>query len=171
MQSLALSLLFTLLFYGQAGAQSETIGHTILSGSLHSSGTLSIGVADKGNGQVLATIRYNVKPRMFVPVSASLMSGSVEQLLPANFVIEDGYLDMEKRGSIRHDGAVITHLGRANFRSYYDCHKVRISPRSGKWEAVVLYHPDVKGVGWVKIDMVMKKISLIGSYAVSSELR
>lgn len=151
-------------------AQAQIV-HNIESGSLHSGGSLTLKILERRETEFDIEISYEIKPRLFVPVSREYRSGKMVTTLPIQYLDENGYLDLQREGSFAQQEASISYVSQEDFGEYYDSHHVRILPDNSKWKLDIWYHPSVAAPSWPRLSLELSNIPLIGRYTVYSSLR
>ncbi|MBT3584961.1 MAG: hypothetical protein HN509_08645 [Halobacteriovoraceae bacterium] len=146
----------------------HTIYHKMEKGSLHKKGDITFGNKEHSEKEFLASISYRIKPRLFVPFPQRHRQGNLEQLLPIEFASEEGYRLLEERLILSNPKAELHFIGRETIGEYKDCYKIKVLPISGKWSMLVWYHPDVPSIGWIRGELTVNKIPLVGKYTVKS---
>ena len=163
---IALTLLFSsfTLTMGQ-----DVIKHSVAKGAYHKGGSLEFKAYDFTDESFTAEIKYSLKRRWYTSfIKKKYLNGKTIEVLPIDFITEQGYLDLEQSGERVFRGARLVHKGRTNLGEYYDAHIVEIFPESGKWKGKLYYHPNVKSVGWVKFELTLKTIKVISPYTLYS---
>jgi hypothetical protein len=148
-----------------------TINHDMERGRLHKSGELKISKLNLNPREFIVSLRYKIKPKLFVPFPKKHREGGIDQVLPIEFSTPEGYQLLEKEGKLTNEKATLVFEGRESFKQWRNTYKVKVLPASGKWWAYVWYHEDVGATGWLKIELTIKKIKFVGSYTVESKLR
>ncbi len=148
-----------------------TIHHDIQKGKYHKRGDIKITNLKLNEKQFIVSLRYKIKPKLFVPFPKKHQSGGMDQILPIEFATPEGYQLLERDGQLENDQATLVFEGREDIGKYKDAYKVKVLPISGKWWAYIWYHRDVKATGWLKVQMTIKKIKFIGAYTIVSKLR
>ena len=148
-------------------AQVETINHRIKKDSLAQKGTLKIKSTPINEQSFLAQIEYDFTYKFLF--RRRRLQGVEEQVLPVKYQTEEGYLELEQKGTFEDDQVILIHKGRVNSESLYDCHKVNIVPKkSEKWEGIVTYCPDIPGLGFSKMELLKKKIPFLKEHTFYS---
>jgi len=148
-----------------------TIHHDVVKGKYHKSGHIKISKLNLNPREFIVSLRYKIKPKLFVPFPKKHQTGGIDQVLPIEFATPEGYRLLERDGKLTNDKATLVFEGRESFGKYKDTYKVKVLPVSGKWWAYIWYHSDVNATGWLKISLTIKKIKFIGAYTVTSNLR
>lgn len=163
MKMLLLSFIITL----SSSAFAKT-NYNITRGKLHRGGTIDVTSAQKGSLAHME-IKFSVNPKRFIPgFVKKYLSGNHVEKLPADFLYENAYLDLERTKTLELKDAYIYHQGRVNFGRYTNSHKVLIKAKNGKSEIVALYHPIIGDAGWVNIDLTILKVPVLGKYNIKA---
>ena len=149
----------------------STINHDMERGMLHKSGSLKISKLNLNPREFIVSLRYKIKPKLFVPFPKKHRSGGIDQVLPIEFATPEGYRMLERDGKLTNDKATLVFEGRESFGKFKDTYKVKVLPSSGKWWAYVWYSKNVNATGWLKIQLTINKIKFVGAYTVKSNLR
>lgn len=167
--------LFTLLFVALfsfnsfATLDTETVSHSVTEGKYHNGGSLNFKTYDINEESFTAQIKYNLNPKWFVSfLKKKYLNGETVEVLPIDFITEEGYLDLEKSKEREFRGARLVHVGRKDIGDFKDCHVVEIFPASGKWKGKVYYHPSINSVGWAKFEITLLSIKVISPYTMVS---
>ena len=151
-----MKLLFVVLFMMVGAMANETTSFDILPGKLHKGGFLVAAPEMIANTEtVLIKLNYEITKKGFVPVPSEFLKGSYDQKLPAMFLDERGYLELEKQKSMRIDEASVVYLGRTSYRGMNDAHYIKILPNNKKSEIFLVYHPTAPGLGWDQVKLVL----------------
>ncbi len=166
------TLIFALLFTVGAMA-SEMTTFDILPGKLHKGGFLTAEPEMIPNtDSMIIEMKYEILKKGLVPVPSEFLKGSYEQKLPAIFLDERGYLELEKKGSMKIDEATVKHLGKAEYRGMDDAHYVQIIPDNHKSEIFLVYHPAAPGLGWDKVKLVLHTgLPMLDDYVLEGRSR
>jgi hypothetical protein len=144
--------------------------YDVLKGSMHRNGNLKVSssiVEDKA----LIAIDYKINPKRFIPgFLKKYLEGEHVEKLPAGFIYEEAYLELEKDGVMEIDSAYVYHQGRVDYKRYTKCHKVLIKAKNGKSEIIAYYHPQVGDAGWAFIDLTIKKIPVLKTYNLKAKV-
>jgi len=144
--------------------------HNILPGKLHTGGTLKITIIEERQTDFDIEIDYEIKPKLFVPISRDQAKGSFQATLPIEFLDERGYEDLATDGPMINQGATIEHLGLEDITGFINSHHVKLTPESKKWLLEAWYHPSVESTGWIQLAIELQNIPLVGKYKVYSKL-
>lgn len=151
-----MKLLFVVLFMMVGAMANETTSFDILPGKLHKGGFLKAAPEMIPNSEtVLIKLNYEITKKGFVPVPSEFLKGSYDQKLPAVFLDERGYLELEKQKSMKIDEASVVYLGRTSYRGMDDAHSIQIIPNNKKSEIFLVYHPTAPGLGWDQVKLVL----------------
>lgn len=150
---------------------SLVVEHRIKRGKLHKSGELKISRLKLNSQEFIVSLRYKVKPKLFVPFPKKHRQGGIDQVLPIEFASPEGYARLERDGELSSDEATLVFMGREDIGKYKATYKVKVLPVSGKWWTYIWYHQDVKSTGWLKIELVVNKIKFVGKYKIKSILK
>lgn len=166
-------LLFVSLLLVSAKAysvESNTIIHDVIKDSLVKHGVIKISAFDKNSETVVLNMDYNILIKKFFITKRFKGNKSVD--FPAKFLTPYGYQELEQVGQITTDKIIATHLGHVKVPNHYDCQKIKIVPRQKKdWDGVFIYCPDIKSLGFAKVQVNLKQLPLIGSHSVYTRLR
>jgi hypothetical protein len=164
--------LFTFIALFSISMQSFALEkYNILKGSLHRGGWIDLDSKVIGDSAHI-NIEYEVKRKRIIPSFVKkYLKGDHVEILPREFLDEDGYLALENSKSLILKNAKIYHLGRVNFGRYTKCHKVKIIANNGKSEMIAYYHPQVGDAGWVHLHLTIKKIPVIKSYDIRANIK
>ena len=144
----------------------------ILPGSLHRGGVLTALPQSQSGNDVLISMAYEIFKKTLVPVPSSFLRGTYDQKLPASFLSEHGYLELEKVKSLHIDEAVVEHLGRVNVRNLRQAHAIHIIPDNHRSEMFLIYHPGLPGLGWDQLKLILHtEVPLLGDYVIEGSLR
>lgn len=157
-------LFFTISFYSSA----EVITHDISEGKHHKGGEIRIEALESSEDSFIAKISYKIKKKIYIPIGNSKLRGNVEQSLPAIFSDKEGYSYLEEVGSLKVTKATVKFIKRESIGKYYDSYKIQILPDNGKWKGYLWYHPSVSGVGWLKSELTLLGIPVLGDYGLTS---
>jgi hypothetical protein len=161
-----MKILFTLLFTFNLYA-TETSLFDILPGKFHKGGYLIAEPSVINNEEVKIKMNYEIYKKGYVPVPSEYLKGVYEQNLPAMFMDERGYLELEKLKEINLSDAKIVHLGRVVYGEYNDAHHVHIIPHNKKSEMYLVYHTNNIGLGWDQLKLIIHTpIPLLKSYLI-----
>ncbi len=168
----SLSLLLLVTLSAPAFADPSTSTFAILPGKLHKGGQLTATASESDiPGMIRIKVEYEITKKNIVPVPSGYLSGTYEQLLPEEFLKEEGYLELEEVGAIEAEGATIIHQGRIPDRTHADAHLIQIIPDNGKYEFHLVYHPGNPGLGWDQVKLILRTgIPLLGNYWIEGEL-
>ncbi|PIP96252.1 MAG: hypothetical protein COW00_15830 [Bdellovibrio sp. CG12_big_fil_rev_8_21_14_0_65_39_13] len=140
-----------------------SLKHNVLSGKYHTGGTITVSdVKQSATEEVKLLVNYHIITRFFLPNK----TGSLDVIVPSRYLEEQGYRDLQVAKSLNFRDARFTFLNRVNVAGYYDAYRVRIDPKSRKWTAVIIYHPDIPGVGWYSSEITI----LSNNYVLSTLL-
>ena len=144
----------------------------VLPGKLHKGGFLDATPSSIENSdQMLINIVYEIKKKTLVPVPNQFLKGTYEQKLPAIFLDERGYLELEKVKSMRIDEASVVHLGRTTIGTFSDAHLIQILPDNKKSEMILTYHPTTNALGWDSIKLILHTdLPILGDYVIEGKL-
>jgi len=165
-----LTLITTLLISISSYASTGTLIHKILPGSLHKDGRLEISSEYLNTSSFKAIFKYNVVTRLLVPAPKKLKNGVHSVVLPIEFHTREGYELLATEKELSNKQATLKFLGFVDYKGLVNVYKIQISPISGKWGAVLYYHPNIAGLGWVSAELTINKLPLIGKYTLKSEL-
>jgi hypothetical protein len=117
------------------------------------------------------SIDYEIVKKNLVPVPSTYLSGNYTQVLPEEFLKEEGYLSLEESGAIETEEATIIHQGRVPYRNLNNAHLIQIIPNNGKSEIHLVYHPSIPGLGWDEVKLILHTgIPLLGNYWIEGSL-
>lgn len=169
MRTLAL-LCFTFLSLSSfATTETEAVSHYVTEGKYHKGGSLKFKTYDINEDSFTAEIKYNLDPKWFVSfIKKKYLNGETVEVLPIDFITEEGYLDLEITKEKEFRGAKLVHVGRKDVGRFKDCHVVEIYPASGKWRGKVYYHPSINSVGWAKFEITLLSVKVIAPYTMVS---
>jgi hypothetical protein len=165
-----LFLLSTLLIISSFSFAEEII-HDVTKGRHHKGGEVRIETVDSGADQFIAKLKYKIRKKIYIPISNRKLQGELEQKLPVSFSTLEGYLDLEEKGSLDLEKAIIKFVKRVDHGEYYNSFQFEILPKNGKWKATIWYHPDVKSLGWHRSEITIYAIPILGKYKVTSSIR
>ncbi len=163
-------ILITLLLFSNL-LFAETLFHDIERGRLHKGGEIKIEVLEMNDKKFTTRLSYKIKKKVYVPIGDSKLRGDVVQSLPAMFSSLEGYLDLEKMGSLKVEKATVKFIQRESIGEYYDSIKIQITPDNKKWSGYLWYHPSVPGSGWFKCELTLLGIPVLGDYSLKSFIR
>ncbi len=167
MKTFLFSLLLVLSFHSSA----EVIFHDIAKGKHHKGGEIKIESLESSDESFIAKISYKIKKKIYIPIGDSKLQGEVEQSLPNIFSDKEGYIYLEEIGSLKVTKATVKFIQRESIGEYYDSFKIQIIPDNGKWKGYLWYHPNVNGVGWLKSELTLLSIPILGDYSLSSFIK
>ena len=145
----------------------EEIRHKVVKDKVVKKGHIIVKSQVSADGKFYQ-VSTNYKMKLRAPYFLKL-EGDKNMTLPASYFTLEGILELEESGVYSDDRIKITHLGREDFRGFYDCHKLKLEPvKKKKWDAIVYYHPDVPSVGWAKVIINFKDIPIIQQHKVQS---
>jgi len=152
---------------------SETSTFNILPGKLHKGGFLTATPQVETNSEnILVDFNYEIKKKDLVPVPSQYLKGNYQQKLPAIFLDERGYLELEKSKSMHIDDATVFHMGRTNLNGLNDAHLIRIVTDNKKSEMLLTYHPTTQAQGWDHITLTLHTdLPLLNDYVIEGKLR
>lgn len=162
------ALIFSTSVFSEA-TEFATITHNVLKDKVVKSGTVLIETNNIRTESFNVEIQYSVKTRWYIP--SATFDGELNQQLPSEFASEIGYLNLESEGERILDDARLIFKGRASWREFYDCYLVEVIPNHGEWQALIYYHPDVASTGWVKSDITIFEIPVIGTHTLKTEIK
>jgi hypothetical protein len=167
-----MKVLFLSLFVFFQASASELSTFDILPGKLHKGGVLTAsGFPDANGVNMNVSVVYEIRKRDLVPVPSQYLKGTYDQKLPAQFLTEQGYLDLEKSKSIHLEDASVEHLGRVAIGSLSDAHLIHIIPDNHRSEMFLVYHPSIAGLGWDQLKLVLHtEIPLLRDYVIEGKL-
>jgi len=165
------SLLLTVLLLMSQMSFSKAIVHSISRGKLHKGGTITISIQNKTEDSFFALLKYDLKVKALVPIPKKFLKGDLLQPLPISFESEYGYLQLEEAGKMDVTKAKLVHMGRVDMKSYPNAHKVKIIPTNNQWVGVIYYHPSVDSIGWLRAEITLIDIPIVGDYPVLSTLK
>jgi hypothetical protein len=144
----------------------------ILPGKLHKGGTLTATPSETDiPGMIRILIDYEITKKTLVPVPSAYLTGNYAQVLPEEFLKEDGYLALEQAGAIEAQDSTVIHQGRVPFRNLGNAHLIQIIPNNGKFEIHLVYHPSIPGLGWDEVKLILHTgIPLLGNYWIEGTL-
>ncbi|OUR97329.1 hypothetical protein A9Q84_13475 [Halobacteriovorax marinus] len=161
--------LFVLLFQLNSFSAEKLI-HKISKGKHHKGGKIELFVKERTEDSFVATIAYQIKKKFYVPISDSKLMGNVDQPLPLVFSTKEGYIQLETEKSMKVNKATLKFIARESVGRYYDTYKIEILPDNKKWKAMLWYHPSISSVGWLKTELTLLNIPVLGAYRVKSNL-
>lgn len=89
--------------------------------------------------------------------------------LPTSFKSEQGYLDLELNDVYEDSQVKLTHLRRADWQSFYDCHVVELIPKyKDTWDAEFLYCAQAPESGIVELRFRVKNVPIFGNHTIVS---
>lgn len=167
-------LILTLIFSAQfsfAQEFSRGILHQIDTTRIARKGNIMIQYRDVSVESIELKLNYEFEFRFMMMRRSE--KGMTTQEIPADFKEEQGYIDLERDGIYEDDKVRLTHLGRTDWRSYYDCHVIHVFPKSRRanWEAEFTYCPDLPEIGIGKVEFSATNIPIIGNYSLTSQYR
>lgn len=165
------SLLFSAFLLLSTQVFSEEIVHDVTRGKHHKGGEVRIETIDNGTESFTARLSYKIKKKFYIPISNRKLQGQLEQKLPNNFSSLSGYEDLQEKGNLDLEAAVIKFIKRVDVGEYYDSFQFEILPKNNKWKATIWYHPDVKSLGWHQSQITIFAIPVLGTYKVNSFIR
>jgi hypothetical protein len=120
----------------------------IIPGKYHKGGHLIVNAQSSNNPDLIVfKINYEIYKKGLILVPNEYLKGIYSQKLPASFLDERGYLELEQKKQIVLDDAKVVYLGRAQYKGFSDAHLIHILPHNKKSEIFLLYHPSNKGLG------------------------
>ncbi|MBU6154253.1 MAG: hypothetical protein KGP28_08110 [Bdellovibrionales bacterium] len=166
-------LLLTNFGHANGFFDSRNASFEISPGKLHKGGSLTAQtLASEDPGVIKIRFEYEIQKKSLVPVPSAYLSGVYDQSLPAGFLEENGYLELEQAGAIETDDATIIHQGRVPHRNLSNAHLIQILPKNGRSEVHLVYHPSIPGFGWDEIKLILHTgIPLLGDYWIEGTLR
>lgn len=162
------SILFSILFTLSLHSYGDVIFHNIAKGKHHKGGEIKIEALEANSDSFVAHISYKIKKKIYIPIGSNKLKGSVKQSLPTTFSEKEGYDYLQSIGSLKVKKATVKFIKRESIGSYYDSYKIQILPDNGKWKGYLWYHPSVNGVGWLKSELTLLDIPVLGDYGLSS---
>ncbi|MGB0452385.1 MAG: hypothetical protein ACPGJV_01620 [Bacteriovoracaceae bacterium] len=150
--------------------ESNVITHKILRGKLHKSGRIKLSWTPREEGKVMAHIRYKIRPKILVPLPKKDRQGQIDQLLPEDMTVEDGYMNLRDQKIMKHEKATMTFLGMEDAEGFSDCYKVLVKPHDNEWQGIFYYHPTVASLGFVKVELTIRDLPIVGDYTAISVL-
>jgi len=166
-----LNLFLLVLCFSLNSFSAEVLHHKVSRGKHHKGGEIKLFIKEQSADSFIATIDYKVKKKFYVPVSAKHLSGHLDQALPMIFSTKEGYLQLQEMKEIKIDEATLKFIGRESIGRYYDTYKIQILPDNKKWRGMLWYHPSVASVGWLKTELTLLTIPIIGPYKVQSTIK
>ena len=163
------SLLMALLFAAGVMAN-EHSKFEILPGKLHKGGSLVAKAESINENYVLINLNYEIFKKGLVPVPSEYLKGVYKQKLPAIFLDERGYLELEQLKSMKIEESTVYYKGRTKYRDFQDAHLIQILPDNKKSEIFLVYHPQAPGLGWDNIKVILHTgILLLENYMLEGK--
>lgn len=145
--------------------------YRILEGKLHKGGSASVEVKEDPT-RFITFMTYDIKKKSWAPLPSSALQGDSQVELPELFKDERGYLELEMKGEIQVEDAILKYVRRTDWRSFKDAHLVQVFPKNGRSRMDIIYHPTLPGAGWGWIKVVfISSIPLLNGYEAQMELR
>jgi hypothetical protein len=167
------SFSFLLVLFFTQFTFAQTSSFMILPGKLHKGGDLKATAStfDQSKDQFMVVLNYKILARALVPVNPKYLTGSYTQMLPLSFLDERGFLELEIKKTMNIQDAIIKHLGRVNIIPYKDAHFIGIYPTNGKSKIFLSYHPQIKGLGWQNLSLILNlNVPIFSNYELKGSL-
>jgi hypothetical protein len=120
---------------------------------------------------MLAKLDYVVIKKFAVPVPSEYLKGTEKQELPLEFIDERGYLNLEAKGPMELEDAVVHHVGRVTVGKLLNGHHVKIVAKNGKSETEIFFHPQIPELGWGKVRLTLHTpIPFLRNYTLEAVL-
>lgn len=150
----------------------EGLWHDVVPGDFAKKGTIYIQTRDLEEETQFFQARFKYDfDYKFLFFNRNL-SGEKVVDMPIRFQTEQGFIDLERESVYEDDRVTLTHKGRLDWAPYYDCHLIRLVPKtSEKWEGSFIYCPDVPKSGISEMRLTVKKIPLVGRKTIISKWR
>jgi len=159
------------LFYMVGAMASDQSKFEILPGKLHKGGNL-LATLENGSSteEVIINLKYEIIKKGLVPVSNEYLKGVYKQNLPAMFLDERGYLELEHTKSMKIKDATVWHKGRTKYLDLNDAHLIQILPDNKKSEMTLIYHPQAPGLGWDHVKIILHTgVPLLDNYVLEGK--
>lgn len=166
-----ITLLFSVLFINLAVAASDTANYHILKGKLHSGGSAKVVITENSAERYVAQMTYEIDKKILVPIPNDVLRGENIISLPPEFRDENGYMELEAKGSMDIEKARLQFVKRVNWKTFNDAYQIIIFPKNGKSKIEVTYHPSVPAAGWGRVIVTfISNVPLLNGYQAIIEL-
>lgn len=164
-------LLVLLLLTGKLMANTTKVAkYSLDAGKLHKGGKAQVEVLPDPENY-LVKLKYDINKKALVPIPGSILKGEKDFVLPKAFADEKGYQELEQKGSMEVDKAVVNFLRREKVANLPDAYLFEILPRNGKSRIEVAYHPTLPGVGWKYVKLkFLGNLPLLQGYETTAHL-
>jgi hypothetical protein len=158
------------LFFAVGVMANEHSDFEILPGKLHKGGSLLAKAQTMNEDYVHIHLNYEIFKKGLVPVPSEYLKGIYKQKLPAIFLDERGYLELEQLKSMKIEEATVYYKGRTKYRDLHDAHLIQILPDNKKSEIFLVYHPQAPGLGWDNIKVILHTgVPLLENYMLEGK--
>jgi hypothetical protein len=164
-------ILVLILLTGNVMANAMKIGkYSLDAGRLHKGGNAQVEVLPDPDNYVVK-LKYDINKKALVPIPNNILKGEKDFVLPKAFADEKGYQELEKKGSLEMDKAVVNFLRREKVANLPDAYLFEILPKNGKSRIEVAYHPTLPGVGWKYVKLkFLGNLPLLQGYETIAHL-
>jgi len=155
-------------------ALAAPVNYKILRGAMHKGGSLKLTskINATDSHKTDFSIDYKIVKKVLAPIPRKWLSGKYTETFPAEFTHEEFYMNLRAAKTLKVDDMVLTHKGMITIGRYTNAHKVHIVIDGGDVDVAInaYYHPTIEHMGWVKFDIYVTKIPVIGTYRVKAEI-
>ena len=165
--------IFCILFSFTAFAYTTPVHFKVIPGKFHAGGKAVAQIKSTNDAKrtMVVKLDYEVVKRWGVPVPSEYLKGTDNRELPLDFIDERGYLNLEAKGPMDMEEAVVYHKGRVTVGKFSNGHHVKIVAKNGRSETEVFYHPNLPELGWGKVKLtVHTPIPFLKSYILEAVL-
>lgn len=163
--------ILTLVILMPLSSLAQTAHYKILEGKLHKGGEVIAEVLPDTETYSVK-MNYTIKKKALLPFPENKLQGETVIDFPNDFRDERGYLELEKNKEMHIPDAEIKFIKRLDFKNYKDAYLAEVYPKNGKSKIDVIYHPEIPGVGWAKVEIIfLGDIPLLKNYQVTAELK
>lgn len=144
--------------------------YDVTKGQLHTKGKVTTTILPDAE-KFKVQMDFDVKKKSLVPVPSKLLKGRSVMEFPQIFRTEEGYAELEKKGSLDSPKAELRFVKRADFGTYKDAYFIQILPKNKKSKIDVVYHPSLPAVGWAEVKITfLSAIPVLDGYELQAKL-
>lgn len=145
--------------------------YDVLEGKLHKGGVVQAEVLPESH-RFLVKLIYDIQKKMLVPFPGDYLKGEYTVELPLEFKDEQGYLELEQKGSLSIPKGQAKFIKRIDMGQWKKAYEVEVLPQNGKFKMRLIYHPEIQALGWAQVDLIfLMDIPLLKNYDVTARFR
>ncbi len=171
MKSWLISVFLCTITCAQAGNSFfGEIRHNVVRDSFAQNGTIRIQTLEIPKSEEFfdVVIKYDLNVRVLIFNRNVLGEEAIR--MPNSYRSEQGFLDLQREGTYRDPRVTLKHIGRTDWKDFYDCHLVSMDPAEhNRWIGEFVYCPDAPKSGIVQMKLNILNIPLLGEGTVLSK--